>query len=81
MSIEVIQEAKEQVETVQQTVQQDGWSQAFDDIINADFSGFNTLIAVIIFVVLLKPILFVLRYVFLAAVLFVFVKYFLFYAQ
>lgn len=84
MSIDVIQEPKEQVTeqtSTQITVQSDGWSQAFDDVIKADFSGFSTLIAVLVFVILLKPILYILRYVIIAAVLFMFVKYFLFYAQ
>ena len=51
MAIDVVQEAKQQTETIEQTTQavvkQDGWSQAFDDIIHYDFSGFSTLIAVL----------------------------------
>lgn len=82
MTIEVLQEAKEQIETVQQTVKQvDGWSQSFDDIIHADYSGFSTLIAVLVFIVLLKPILFFLRFAVAGFIVFMFVKYFLFYAQ
>lgn len=82
MAIDVIQEAKEQVEQVTQTVQQvDGWSQAFDDIIHYDFSGFSTLVFVLLVIVLIKPILFFARFAIAGFIVFMFVKYFLFYAN
>jgi hypothetical protein len=83
MAIEITQEQKEQaVEQVTNViVQPDGWSQAFDDIINADFSGFSTLIAVLVFIILLKPILFLLKYAIAGIIVFMFVKYFLYYAN
>ena len=82
MAIDVIQETKEQVEQVTQTVQQvDGWSQAFDDIIHYDFSGFSTLVFVLLVIVLIKPILFFARFAIAGFIVFMFVKYFLFYAN
>ena len=85
MTIEVIQEAKEQVEQVEQVTKtlttQDGWSQAFDDIIHYDFSGFSTLVAVLLIIVLIKPILFFARFAVAGFIVFMFVKYFLFYAN
>ena len=82
MAIDVIQEAKEQVEQVTQTVQQvDGWSQAFDDIIHYDFSGFSTLVFVLLVIVLIKPILFFARFAIAGFIVSMFVKYFLFYAN
>lgn len=84
MAIEVTQEQKQQEVIDQPTVavvEQDGWSQAFDDIIHYDFSGFSTLIAVLVFIVLLKPILFFLKYAIAGVIVFMFVKYFLYYAN
>jgi type IV secretory pathway VirB2 component (pilin) len=85
MAIDVVQEAKQQTETIEQTTQavvkQDGWSQAFDDIMHYDFSGFSTLIAVLVIIVLLKPILFIMRWVIACFIVFMFVKYFLYYAS
>jgi nucleoside permease NupC len=81
MAVEVIQEAKEQVTETVTTIQEDGWSKAFDDVIQMDFSGFSTLFVILLLVIFIKPILFVLRYVVIAAILFMFVKYYLFYAQ
>jgi hypothetical protein len=82
MAIDVIQETKEQVEQVTQTITKvDGWSQAFDDIIHYDFSGFSTLIVVLLIVVLIKPILFFLRFAIAGVIVFMFVKYFLYYAN
>jgi hypothetical protein len=85
MAIDVIQEAKEQAEQVQQATvaltKEDGWSQAFDDIIHYDFSGFSTLIAVLLIIVLIKPILFIARFAIAGFIVFMFVKYFLFYAN
>lgn len=84
MAIEVTQEPKDQPSEqtgTQITVESDGWSKAFDDVIHADFSGFSTLFVLLLLVIFIKPIMFVLRYVLLTAVLFIFVKYFLFYAQ
>jgi hypothetical protein len=85
MTIDVVQEAKEQVANVEQTtkavVQQDGWSKAFDDIIQGDYSGFSTLVAVIVFIILLKPILFIARFAIAGFIVFMFVKYFLYYAN
>ena len=85
MAIDVVQEAKQQTETIEQTTQavvkQDGWSQAFDDIMHYDFSGFSTLIAVLVIIVLLKPILFIMRWVIAGFIVFMFVKYFLYYAS
>jgi nucleoside permease NupC len=81
MAVEVIQETKEQVTETVATIQEDGWSKAFDDVIQMDFSGFSTLFVILLLVIFIKPILFVLRYVVIAAILFMFVKYYLFYAQ
>jgi hypothetical protein len=82
MAIDVVQEAKQQVEQVTKTVQQvDGWSQAFDDIIHYDFSGFSTLVFVLLVIVLIKPILFFARFAIAGFIVFMFVKYFLFYAN
>jgi hypothetical protein len=83
MAIEIEQvkeQVQEQIVTIAETKVEDGWSKAFDDIIAMDFSGFNTLIAVIIFLVLLKPILFIARFAIIGFVLFWAVKYFLYYA-
>jgi hypothetical protein len=77
---EVKQQAEEQVAKVQTTVEEDGWSKAFDDVIHADMSGFSTLLLVILAIILIKPILFLLRYVLIGFVIFMFVKYFLYYA-
>jgi hypothetical protein len=84
MAIEVTQVPKEQSSEQTQTqitVEADGWSKAFDDVIQMDFSGFSTLFVILLLVIFIKPILFVLRYVIIAAILFMFVKYYLFYAQ
>lgn len=76
---EVKQQAQEQVAKIQTTVEEDGWSKAFDDIIHADMSGFSTFVMVILIIILIKPILYLLRFVVIGAVIFMFVKYFLFY--
>ena len=85
MAIDIVQEAKEQVQQVEQTTQaltkQDGWSQAFDDIVHYDFSGFSTLVAVVLIVILIKPILFFARFAVAGFIVFMFVKYFLYYAN
>lgn len=85
MAIDVIQEAKEQVQQVEQATKtlttQDGWSQAFDDIIHYDFSGFSTLIVVLLIIILIKPILFFARFAIAGFIVFMFVKYFLYYAN
>jgi hypothetical protein len=77
---EVKQQAEEQVAKVQTTIEEDGWSKAFDDVIHADMSGFSIFVLVILGVILIKPILFLLRFVLIGAVIFMFVKYFLYYA-
>jgi hypothetical protein len=76
---EIKQQAEEQAAKVQTTIEEDGWSKAFDDVIHADMSGLSTLIVVILAIILIKPILFLLRYVLIGAVIFMIVKYFLFY--
>jgi hypothetical protein len=81
MAIEVIQDPKEQVTETVATIQEDGWSKAFDDVIQMDFSGFSTLFVILLVVIFIKPILALLRFVVIAAILFMFVKYFLYYAQ
>lgn len=83
MAIDIHQERKQQEEVRAETVQvePDGWSKAFDDIIHYDFSGFSTLVAVIVIILLIKPILFILRWAVAAFIVFMFVKYFLYYAN
>lgn len=83
MAIDIHQERKQQEDgtTTVITVEPDGWSKAFDDIINYDFSGFSTLIAVLLIIILIKPILFLLRWAIAGFIVFMFVKYFLYYAN
>jgi hypothetical protein len=76
---EVKKQVEQQVEKTSTTVQDDGWGKAFDDIIQGDFTGFSTLIVVLLFVLLLKPILYLLQYVIAGFIIFMIVKYFLFY--
>lgn len=83
MAIDIHQERKQQEETRTETiqVQPDGWSKAFDDIIHYDFSGVSTLIVVLLIIILIKPILFILKYAVAGFIIFMFVKYFLYYAN
>ena len=78
MAIEIEQIKQQAEEQVTKAVvqQQDGWSDAFDSIIQGDFTGFSTVLAIIVFVLLLKPILFLLRYVIGIFIIFMIVKYY-----
>lgn len=58
---------------------QDGWAQAFDDIIHGDFSGISLVIVLVLGFILMRPILFLLKYAIAAFVIFLIVKYFLYY--
>ena len=71
---EIKQQAEEQVANAQATIQEDGWSQAFDSIIHGDFTGFSVLIAVLLLVIFWRPILFLVQFAAVVFVIFMIVK-------
>lgn len=72
MSIEV----KQIVESTEYKTmtEADGWSEAFDSIMHGDFTGFSTVLMIVVGLILLRPILALLPYIISIWVIFMLVK-------
>lgn len=73
---EIKQQAEEQISKATTTVEEDGWSQAFDSIVHGDFTGWSTLLAVLLLVIFWRPILFLVQFAAVGFVIFMFVKFY-----
>lgn len=73
-----IEEIKQQAEEVVAipTIQEDGWSQAFDSIMHGDFSGWSTLVFVMLLVIFWRPILFLVQFAAVTFVVLMIVKFY-----